>query len=114
MFNSGGENVYPKEVENVLLKHADVVHAAVVPHAHPEKGEVPVAMVVLAPGSQADERRLRAHCLAHGPAYAHPRRIVIAEALPLSGVNKIDYRRLKIELGALPLYPERESVAGQG
>ena len=90
MFNSGGENVYPIEVENRLLKHPDVVDVSVVPFPHAIKGEVPVAMVVRARGAKATEEDLKKFCLAHGPAYAHPRRIIFVDALPLSGAAKID------------------------
>jgi len=90
MFNSGGENVYPLEVENLLLGHPDVVDVSVIPFPHAIKGEVPVAMVVRARGAKATEEDLKKFCLAHGPAYAHPRRIIFVDALPLSGAAKID------------------------
>jgi long-chain acyl-CoA synthetase len=100
MFNCGGENIYPKEVENLLLRHPAVVQAVVLPHAHPTKGECPVAAVVIN-GNDVDEAELKAFTLAHGPAYAHPRRILIKDALPLTGVNKVDVRLVKPELDAL-------------
>ena len=90
MFNSGGENVYPLEVENILLKHPAVAEVSVVPFPHAIKGEVPVAMVVRAAGRDAGEEELKAFCLANGPAYAHPRRIHFVDALPLNGPGKID------------------------
>ena len=90
MFNSGGENIYPKEVEDLLLSHPDVLDAAVVPVAHDVKGHVPAAMVALASGSAVTEDELKAFTLERGPAYAHPRRVVIVDALPLTGVGKVD------------------------
>ncbi len=90
MFNSGGENVYPLEVENVLLKHPAVAEASVVPVPHRIKGEVPVAMVVKAKGREVSEDELKQFCLANAPAYAHPRRIDFVEELPLNGPGKID------------------------
>jgi long-chain acyl-CoA synthetase len=90
MFNSGGENVYPLEIENLLLRHGAVADVSVVAVPHAVKGQVPVAMVVLAAGAKADENTLKQFCLANGPAYAHPRRIVFVEALPLNGPGKID------------------------
>ena len=88
MFNCGGENVYPKEVENLLLSHPAVADACVVPVPHAIKGEVPVAMV-MATGA-VTEGELKAYTLAHGPAYAHPRRIDLVDAIPLNGAGKND------------------------
>jgi long-chain acyl-CoA synthetase len=90
MFSSGGENVYPLEVENVLLKHPAVAEASVVPVPHRTKGEVPVAMVVKAKGREVSEDELKQFCLANAPAYAHPRRIDFVEELPINGPGKID------------------------
>ncbi len=103
MFNCGGENIYPKEVENLLIRHKDVTDASVVAVPHELKGHVPVAMVMLARGGQANEEALKKFCLENGPAYAHPRRITIVEEMPLSGVGKVDRNavqaRLKQEFG---------------
>jgi acyl-CoA synthetase (AMP-forming)/AMP-acid ligase II len=90
MFNSGGENIYPLEIENLLLRNAAVAEASVVPVPHRIKGEVPVAMVVKAKGRDMTEAELKQFCLANGPAYAHPRRIVFVDELPLNGPGKID------------------------
>ncbi len=90
MFNSGGENIYPLEVENMLLRHPAVAEASVVAVPHAIKGEVPVALVVKAKGRDIDEDALKQFCLANGPAYAHPRRIDFAAELPLNGPGKID------------------------
>jgi long-chain acyl-CoA synthetase len=95
MFNSGGENIYPKEVENLLLTHPDVYDASVVPLPHAVKGNVPVAMVMLSEGADAGEAALKRYCLAKGPAYAHPRRILLVEEMPLSGAAKVD--RLEVQ-----------------
>ncbi len=90
MFNSGGENIYPKEVEDLLLSHPEVVDACVVPVAHAVKGEVPVALVMLRAADAATPEALKAFTLENGPAYAHPRRIEIVEAIPLNGAGKND------------------------
>src|SRR5215212_105591 len=83
MFNSGGENIYPLEVENMLLRHPAVAEASVVPVAHRIKGEVPVAMVVKAKGRDVAEDELKQFCLTNGPAYAHPRRVAFVSEMPL-------------------------------
>jgi long-chain acyl-CoA synthetase len=90
MFNSGGENVYPLEVENMLLRHPAVAEASVVAVPHTVKGEVPVALVVKAKDGDVSEEELKQFCLANGPAYAHPRRIDFVTELPLNGPGKID------------------------
>ncbi len=94
----GAENVYPIEVERLLESHPAVAQAAVVPLPDAAKHEVPVAFVVLKAGAridQADEANLKAHTLAHGPAHAHPRRVAVLDALPLSAANKIDRKLLE-------------------
>ena len=57
MFSCGGENVYPKEVENLLFAHPDVVNAVVAPVPHPVKGFVPAAMVIAREGSAVTRGR---------------------------------------------------------
>ncbi len=102
MFVCGGENIYPKEVEDILLMHPSVIQAVVTPHAHPTKGSCPVAAVVTN-RSDVTEAELKAFTLANGPAYAHPRRILLKESLPLTGVNKVDLKQIKAELDQLEL-----------
>jgi long-chain acyl-CoA synthetase len=94
MFNCGGENVYPKEVESLLIRHPAVVDASVVPLPDPLKGQVPVAMVALAAGAEIGEAELKRFCLDHGPAYAHPRRIALVDEMPLNGAGKVDRVRV--------------------
>lgn len=90
MFKCGGESIYPKEVENLLLSHDAVVDACVVPARHALKGHVPVALVVLTTPGATDEAALKQYCLQQGPAYAHPRHIVIVDEIPLNGAAKND------------------------
>ena len=80
MFNSGGENIYPLEVENLLLKHPGVADVSVVPFPHKIKGDVPVAMVVCASDATVGEDEFKRFCLQNGPAYAHPRRILFVDS----------------------------------
>lgn len=100
MFNSGGENIYPKEVENLLLSHPEVFDASVVPVAHPVKGHVPVAMVMRKVGANLTEDELKRFCLKNGPAYSHPRRIMVVEEMPLSGAAKVDRTVIQARLEA--------------
>ena len=94
MFNCGGENIYPGEVEALLLSHEAVVQACVVAVADEIKGYKPVAFVVREAGSDIDEAQLKAHALANGPAYAHPRTVTFLDELPLAGPGKVDRRTL--------------------
>lgn len=90
MINCGGENVYPKEVETVILEHPSVADVCVVSTTHQVKGEAPVAWVVLKSGTQLSERELKGFFFDNGPAYAHPRKVFFTEELPVNGANKID------------------------
>ncbi|MFD0383705.1 AMP-binding protein [Streptomyces stramineus] len=100
---SGGSNIYPREVEEVLLRHASVAEAAVVGAADPEWGELPVAFVVLRDGDGAREGRgkraeeLERHCLAHMARYKRPRQFRFVPALPKNSYGKV----LKTELRGL-------------
>jgi long-chain acyl-CoA synthetase len=100
MFSCGGENIYPKEVEDLLFRHPAVANAVVVAVPHAVKGWVPAAMVVLNRGAAADADAIRQYCLDNGPKYAHPRLVkIVPEAdLPLNGAGKIDRREVKAVL----------------
>ena len=97
MINCGGENVYPKEVETIILTHPSVADVCVVSARHQVKGEAPVAWVVLHKDETADERKLKQFFFANGPAYAHPRRVFFVDEIPVSGTNKIDRKWLTEE-----------------
>ena len=90
MFVSGGENIFPIEVESLLERHPAVHQAYVMPFDHELKGQVPYAFVVLRAGATASEEELKQFALANGPAYQHPRRVYFLKQLPLAGTNKVD------------------------
>jgi acyl-CoA synthetase (AMP-forming)/AMP-acid ligase II len=94
MFQCGGENVYPGEVEKLLGQHPDVAQVCVVPIADDVKYQLPVAFVVPRPGTAPREDALRRFALDNGPAYAHPRAVWFVPELPLAGTNKIDRKAL--------------------
>jgi fatty-acyl-CoA synthase len=98
MFISGGENVYPVEIENVLYQHAAVHMCAVVGVPDEKWGEVGVACVVLKPGQEASEEELMALMREHLARYKVPKRVTFMEALPLSGMGKILKRELRADL----------------
>ena len=95
MYISGGENVYPVEIENVLYKHPAVHMCAVVGIPDERWGEVGVACVVLKPNSTTTDEDLLEHMKNHLARYKVPRNIAIVDALPLSGMGKILKRELR-------------------
>jgi long-chain acyl-CoA synthetase len=94
MFVSGGENVYPADVERMLERHPDVAQAAVVPIDDAIKGQKPVAFVVPKPGRGPSEDEIKRFALANAPAYAHPRFVWFVDQLPLASTNKVDRNAL--------------------
>jgi acyl-CoA synthetase (AMP-forming)/AMP-acid ligase II len=95
MFVSGGENIFPGEVEALLARHPAVHQALVLPFDHDLKGQVPYAFVVQRGGANVTEEDLKQFALANGPAYQHPRRVFLLKELPLAGTNKIDRDKLR-------------------
>ncbi|MBI2509282.1 MAG: acyl--CoA ligase [Betaproteobacteria bacterium] len=95
MFVSGGENIFPGEVEALLQRHPAVHQALVMPFDHDLKGQVPYAFVVPRAGAKVTEEELKQFALANGPAYQHPRRVFFLKELPLAGTNKIDREKLR-------------------
>ena len=100
MFVCGGENVFPGDVEALLERHPAVEQAGVVPVAHAVKGHVPYAFVVPRGTVVLGEDEVKRFALEHGPAYQHPRRVFVVDALPLASTNKIDRQALKARAAA--------------
>lgn len=97
---TGGVNVYPREVEDVLVPHPEVADAAVLGLPDPEFGERVVAVVVPAPGAErtglAD--RLVAHCRTRLAGFKTPREVRLVETLPRSDAGKIRTAALRASL----------------
>jgi O-succinylbenzoic acid--CoA ligase len=100
---SGGENVYPAEVESALLSHPDVADAAVAALPDPRWGSVPAALVVLRAGARMGADELSAHVGARLAAFKTPRRIVFADSIPRTASGKTDRARTQAILAGLPL-----------
>lgn len=95
MIISGGENVYPTEIEDALCTHPAVAEAAVIGIPDEQWGEAVHAVVILAPGAAAEPDALLAHCRTRLAGYKCPRSFTFrTEPMPLSGANKV----LKSEL----------------
>ncbi|NJO23600.1 MAG: AMP-binding protein [Sphingomonadales bacterium] len=94
MIISGGSNVYPREIEEVLLTHPDVVETAVVSRPHPDWGEEVIAYVVRRPGVDLTDQTLDRLCLDNIARYKRPKGYRFVDALPKNNYGKI----LKTEL----------------
>jgi long-chain acyl-CoA synthetase len=95
MIIRGGFNVYPREIEEVLITHEAVSLAAVIGVPHPSHGEEVKAFVILAPGATATEDELVAWGKEQMASYKYPRVVSIVESLPMTATGKLLKRELK-------------------
>jgi long-chain acyl-CoA synthetase len=96
MIISGGSNIYPREVEEVLLRHPAVSEVSVVGRPHAEWGEEVIAFVVVRPGDGVSEQELDALCLDHIARFKRPKSYRFVSELPKNNYGKV----LKTELRA--------------
>jgi fatty-acyl-CoA synthase len=96
---SGGENIYPAEVEAVLAAHPAVAEVAVIPVPDPKWGEVPRAVVVAREGGRVTEPELIAFAKERLASYKVPKSVVLVSALARTSVGKIDKQALVREHG---------------
>ncbi len=89
-----GFNVYPAEVEDVLMSHPDVVEAGVVGVPHPHTGEAVKAFVVTRPGSDIGEEALVEYCRDHLARYKCPSKVMFVDELPRNNIGKLLRRDL--------------------
>jgi fatty-acyl-CoA synthase len=92
---SGGENIYPAEIERVLGTHPAVAEAAVIGRPDPRWQEVPVAYVLLRDGAAADETVLRTFLLGELARFKVPRDFVFVDALPRTALGKVQHYLLR-------------------
>ncbi len=90
----GGENVFPREIEEVLAKHESVGACGVIGRPDPSRGEVAVAFVETVQGAELDEAALRSWCREHLAGFKVPRRIYAAAQLPRNPMGKVLRREL--------------------
>jgi long-chain acyl-CoA synthetase len=95
----GGLNVYPREIEECLNQHPKVAQAAVIGMPDDWHGEIPMAIIVLNPGEDADPKEFILHCRKFLANYKCPRRVVVVESLPLTATGKVDKKQLRKEYG---------------
>jgi fatty-acyl-CoA synthase len=95
MIITGGFNVFPKEIENVLSSHPDVASVAVVGQPDPKWGEAVTAYVVPRKGATLDVEELKSHVRMAKGAHQTPKDVVVVESLPMTLVGKIDKKQLR-------------------
>jgi acyl-CoA synthetase (AMP-forming)/AMP-acid ligase II len=93
--NSGGEKIFPEEVENALKSHAEVFDAVVIGVPDERFGERVVAVVQPRPGTLPSLEALQEHCRAHIAGYKVPRRLTVVDQIVRSPAGKPDYRWAK-------------------
>ena len=95
---SGGENIYPAELENILADCPDLVEAAVVGRPDPRWGEIPIACVVRQPGSEIQGADILALFEGFLARYKHPRAVIFLDALPRNAMGKVEKFTLRDRL----------------
>ena len=96
MFISGGENVYPAEVENVIYQHPAVAEVAVIGVPHPKWQEVGKAVVVLKGGQSLTEDEVIKFCQGKLARYKIPKSVAFIAALPRTAAGKVLKRELRV------------------
>ncbi|MCF7800074.1 AMP-binding protein [Candidatus Babeliales bacterium] len=91
-----GFNIYPQEIENVLMSHPHVIKAAVVGIDEVLSGQVPIAYLAVKGGEQNIQDSLRLLCLNNLAQYKIPRKFVCLDDLPMNSAGKVDKKRLQI------------------
>jgi acyl-CoA synthetase (AMP-forming)/AMP-acid ligase II len=104
--NTGGEKVYPEEVEEVLKRHPAIADAAVVGVPDERFGEAITALVEMLPGQALDAIDVIAHVKAHLAPYKAPKRVIEVPTIGRAANGKLDYRRLKAEAERRVVLPE--------
>ncbi|MGW5695454.1 AMP-binding enzyme, partial [Streptomyces asiaticus] len=108
MIISGGENVYPAEIEDLLLAHPDIAECAVIGVPDDTWGEVPRAVVVPAAGAELDPEQVLASLSGRLAKYKIPKSVVVADELPRTASGKLLKSRVRDRYGT----PTSEQEAG--
>ena len=102
MIVSGGNNIYPREIEEVLYAHPKIREATVINAADPVLGETVKAIVVLKSGEKMGEREVIDFCRERLASYKKPRSVDFVRSLPKSPFGKILKSELRRKYGSLP------------
>ena len=95
MYISGGENVYPAEIENVLYQLPEVAEAAIIGVPNDRWGEVGLAVLALKPGAELDRATVVEHCVERLAKFKIPNDIAIVDELPRNATGKVLKRELR-------------------
>ena len=95
MIITGGMNVFPAEVENVLLRHEKILFSSVIGLPDDKMGEVLGAFIVMRPGSNLTEKEVKKYCRENTASYKTPKVVKFLDELPLVGPGKVDKKALK-------------------
>jgi fatty-acyl-CoA synthase len=114
MIIRGGENVFPRDIEDVLFTHPGVANVAVVGLPDPEWGEIVAAFVQPRVGSTLEARELEAFCRHRLASFKVPRRWVFVPHLPQTASGKVQKFVLREQALADPLLPPRRSESTPG
>ncbi len=98
---SGGENIYPAEVEAVLLAHPAIAEVAVIAHPHDKWGEVPLAVVVTTEGQSLTIEDLRLWCVDRLTRFKHPQELRLVASLPRTALGKVQKHLLRVSLNVV-------------
>jgi fatty-acyl-CoA synthase len=99
MIISGGENIYPSEVESTMLGHPAVAEAALISVPDPRWSEVGRAIIVVRTGHTLTDEELTRYVQSRLASYKVPKSVVFIEALPKTGAGKVDKKLLQQEYG---------------
>jgi fatty-acyl-CoA synthase len=102
MIVSGGFNIYPREIEDILSEHPAVAQAAVIGVPHPKWGEAVTAVVVLRPGLDVAPEVLIGMVAERKGSFQAPKSVTFAASIPQTPVGKPDKKALRAKLGAIP------------
>jgi len=97
LISSGGYNVYPRDIEEVIYTHPDILEAAVIGIPHPRRGEAAKVFVVLKNGKSMEPNDLIDYCSGKLAKYKLPTKVDFRDSLPKTAVGKISKRVLKAE-----------------
>ena len=97
MYISGGENVYPAEVENVLFQIPGVADAAIIGVPNERWGEVGLAVIVRKPGEPLEEGDVIRHCLGNLAKFKVPQSVAFVDTLPRNATGKVLKRELRVQ-----------------
>jgi len=97
MINTGGENVYSFEIEEVLRRHDAVAEVAVIGIPDEKWGETVKALVILKPGKKSTQEELISHCRSHVAGFKYPNSVEFCASFPWTGLGKVAKNELRDE-----------------